>query len=226
VSTLTSTRLETVTAASLPTATTLPHRCLPCWSWRPAGSQLDVDPISNGSSGVRHRVGSVSGSCPVPVRFLTGPRVWENFLYEVQDGPTSGPYAPRPGRGHRPLRWRSATASSLRGPSLARVPELERRSSLIQNEPPAGSLAPVRAGPSTADQASRADQPAPPQTLVAPAQARGVLRRHRPARSPGGWSTADGPKASRWGRRGLSALLLNHDAIDSIATCSVAIYRA
>jgi hypothetical protein len=59
-------------------------------------------------------------------------RIWENFLYEVQDGPTSGPYAPRPGRGHRiaPLalrdrvlptrarRWRCTRHRRTRGSSI------------------------------------------------------------------------------------------------------------
>jgi hypothetical protein len=52
--------------------------------------------------------------------------------------------------------------------------------------PRAGSLAPVRAGPFTTNQASRADEPAPPQTSVGPLTLAHVLPRHPPARSPAG----------------------------------------
>jgi len=78
---------------------------------------------------------------------------WENFLYEVQDGPTSGPYAPRPGRGHRPLRlglrdrvlpigarrWRGNTVlGQTSRDDLALRPFDRGRGGM----PPAGALAP------------------------------------------------------------------------------------
>ncbi len=74
-----------------------------------------------------------------------------------------------------------------RGPPPARIPIPKSAvPRCARTRPPAGSLAPVRAGPSTADQASRADQPAPPQTFIAPLRLARVMRRHRPARSPEG----------------------------------------
>jgi hypothetical protein len=81
--------------------------------------------------------------------------------------------APRPGPPYR-------------GPPSARAQNQRGRIRRSSTGPPAGSLAPGRVGPSTADQASRADQPAPPQTLVAPLRLAAVLRRRRPARSPEG----------------------------------------
>ena len=153
--------------------------------------------------------GQVPGLMSSPTTCLTGltgqthwthwTHICANFLYEVQDGPPSGPYAPRPGRAHRPLRWRSATGSSLPGPVAGAHSRFQgaahRRSRAV---PPAGSQAPVRAGPSTIDQASRADQPAPPQTLIAPLTLAGLLRRHRPARSPEGGRRRTGLRQARW----------------------------
>ena len=89
---------------------------------------------------------------------------WENFLYEVQDGPQAG----RTRRDQGADTGRSAGAPRpgppYRGPSPAQthIPE----ALIVSHERASGSLAPVRAGPSTADQASPADHPSSPQTFV------------------------------------------------------------
>jgi hypothetical protein len=92
---------------------------------------------------------------------VSGFSVWlqvcENFLYEVQDGPTSGPHAPRPGRAHRPLRWRSATGSSLPGPVAGANPDGRSCTSPIKTDASGGDLWP-RSGPAHPPPTRQAEQ--------------------------------------------------------------------
>ena len=116
-----------------------------------------------------------------------------DFLYKVQDGPTSGPYAPRPGRGHRPLRWRSATGSSLRGRRWRASQERDcvprgSRTSLRRDSLVPGPGRPIHRRP------GKPSRPAGTAANVGrTARARKGVAATPAGPLPGGWSTADGP---------------------------------